>query len=493
MDDVVALLGRTRRRWWARALLSGVGWSATAASAVFIAWIPYVRFLAPGAPSEVALATAAAVGVIGLILTVVGSWIRRPSLSKIATWADRRFGLADRISAGLEVRARGAVTRVDRALYGDVVAHAAKIEPRVLVSLHVRRTALLLCVPIALSVASRMLPATTSVQETRPAAAQWLTEREAEEARVTVRRIALLVDEEAEARNDSALAELARSFERVSEQLAAGDVNRVAYEGEVERILAQVGDSFELSTALGLRTGDGAGDAPAGETNTSRSPATLDPGEDAPVDWGGRPEPLERVRGPGQDELTLDSLLDRLETQALARAKPKAGANLDDVRFRSGEGELAPGDYFDNPALRAANEQIRRNIERQRAASAQPPEVVFNGPGAEGDEAGTAATPLDQGVRGRALANDPDEAQEMLLPATGRSTGRRLELHAPTTGERGESSGTVVAEPGAWRRTEEVRQADHSLPHDHHDVLARYFLPRTALSTTSPVTEAPNQ
>ncbi len=486
---VVRRLRAVRWRWRGRAAL--IGFLATAVVAVGTVFAVRLAARVLGLDGPVvawALDGTLAAGIIGVgvfaSLFVAGAFA--PSLTVLALRADARFGLHERLTAALETATATAEdSRLVGALRMDAARHAARVEPAVLVPIPWRRAALWALAPVAFAVTMPGLPdADAPIAAGRQGSSAPIpmmdVPLEDERVRENVRRIALLLNAEAAARQDDEIAELARTFEDLSQRLAAGTASVAEVGADLREATDRAAYALGLAEQTGVRAGDGLGDRP-GDVG-DRSPAntaTRRPGEEAPIDEGRGFEALDRTAGPGANEMTLDSLLERLEMDALAQAAPDENANLDDVRFRQGQGDLDDGTYFDSPALQEATEQIMDNIRRQQDAQAREGGTAFDGTGRTGNQAGGAAAPIDEGVRGARLDDEVDAVDELLLPAIGRPTGRRIELHPPTAYAADGTSGVVddAVDSGAWRPTQAVAFAPEVVSWRHSDVIGAFFTP----------------
>jgi hypothetical protein len=485
-DVIDRVLRRSMRRWFFRSLLDGLVVTAMMVSVFFVG----IALLAStGVQTGLDARVPLLAGVFGVLIGIMRAWWLRPSSLHLARRIDALFELRDRLASAYEVVALHAgeepESRVQRALLIDAALHAGRVDPRVVVPIHLRRAIVLTALPVILAVAMPLrTPEVPEQTATRPGALVpfvvplEMTDEELLRVPETVRRLSLLMNAEATRREDSDIRALAEEFTRLSQQLDLG-VSALEVRADLERVLTRAAGAFGLATALGVREGDGVGsdtdDALPGRT--SAAPATRRPGETAPVDDGRGMEPLGRAAPPSPGQMLLDTLLERMEMDALAQAAPREGDNLDDVRFRQGAGDLGDGTYFDSPELRATTEQILENIRRQRDARAMEGGAAFDGAGRQGNEAGGAATPIDQGPRGRSLDDAIDGAAQVLLPTAVRSTGRRTELHPPSVGERRVPSGGAFVEDPAWIAFTEVQHAPEYVSTAHRAVVSAYFLP----------------
>jgi hypothetical protein len=167
------------------------------------------------------------------------------------------------------------------------------------------------------------------------------------------------------------------------------------------------------------------------------------------LDEGRREEPIGTTAAPREGERVLDTVLERLEVDALARALPDADADLSEVTFRRGEGTTQEGLYFDDPNREAAIDAAERAA---REAGVGPPEaglaVVGDADGVGGREAGNLTSRWTEGADvGRALAELALQADVMELAENAPAGTRRLRVFAPPP-----PSGATAAAVGAAPR-----------------------------------------
>ncbi|GIW97799.1 MAG: hypothetical protein KatS3mg111_1132 [Pirellulaceae bacterium] len=131
MDTIRKTVRRARRRMIVQRFLSFLPWNLVAGAIVAAIGIatPKMVFLEVDTSVWVA-GWAAAMLLLALLLTLVRTWIGRPTLADAAVEVDRRFGLRERLSSALVLGVEERSTELGAALVADAERRAEQIDVR---------------------------------------------------------------------------------------------------------------------------------------------------------------------------------------------------------------------------------------------------------------------------------------------------------------------------------------------------------------------------
>lgn len=421
--------------------------------------------------SDVDAVLIAYAALLSAVVLVVGEGIRavRDPLTDdvVARSIDKAMGVDAVVGASLESIARGTPTRVERALVASAEGVLKRWSPEHFVAMPRRRTAAIAVAPwLALAVATAW-PGHSAIVATTPTSVDtiaWTMVAEVDEAAARkIERISHLLGSEAFVR-DAAVQEVASAFAELRERVARGDLPSADVWSEIATLGAQAAAALGYADDPTFRAGDGAG---AAEVGAGARPATDRERATPMLDEGRREEAIEAMDPPSDGERILDSLLERLEVDAVARATPDEDADLSDVSFRPAVDPALDGLYFDNPETQAAAEAA---LESAREAGVARPDlggaVAGDAGGLGGVDAGGLTQGLDQGTAvGRTLSEDELEYEAVALPSNEPAGTRRLQvLAAPPAADAGTAERDADVEPGAWRASAEAFFGARNLP-----------------------------
>lgn len=435
-----------------------------------------------GAPAVVPWVGAA--GVVVLVAALAALAFRVPP-DRVARTIDRACGAAVPCSTAWMVARRGATNRVERALLGTVPTWSRQVDPRAVVPGVRVEHWLAAALPAWAAVAVAAMAPVPVLLEPSGAAQPSIASGEArlgpedEEAAVKLERFADLLYREAAVRDDAAVGALAREAAELGERLRSGDVVAAQAWSSFAALADAVTASLGLANDPTYRAGDGAGDAAAGagvRPGTNREQATPMLGQD-------RREDIGTTEAPREGERVLDSLLERLETDAIARATADAGTDVSDVSFRRGVGTTDGGNEFDSPYDDAnADAPLDGAPSTSQARPDRGGAAAGDAAGAGGAEAGGMAGTWTEGRDpGRALDAFDVGLEALTLPDREPPGARRLRVLAPPPVALGaaDDEGTAAPQPSGWRWSEEAFLGGHSLSARDRSDLAAALRPRS--------------
>lgn len=478
LRSVDRLLGRVARRLRRRrallAAFAGLGGAGLAtAVAVVVARVG-------GGDVGVAWAGAMLGAVLGVAATAYAWPVARGA---VALRVEGTYGPDAPCTATREVAGRGAINRVERALLATAPAWTARVDARVVVPpARLARWSWSLIPAWSAVALAAVLPwswlappdATGVGAAAHAPGGLWLVEED--EAAVKLERFADLLYREAAARDDAAVRALAERAEALGERLRRGDLAAAAASAEFEALVGAVADALGYADDPTYRAGDGVGDDAVGAgarpaTNRERAAETF--GQD-------RREDIGTTRAPQEGERVLDSLLERLETEAIARSTAAPDADLSEVQFRPGVGTTDAGDAFESPyddpnAAAPLDGTPTNDAARPDAGGA----AVGDAAGMGGAEAGRLAQdPTTGGDPKRALDALEVELEAVALPDRSPPGARRLRVLAPppsATATAPEDGPVGPPPPWAWR--EEAFLGGYAVDPVDRRLLAASFRP----------------
>jgi hypothetical protein len=478
---------RTRSR--IRSMLRGAVFSLIAALALLcgleISGLYFDTAASGGLPAPLSehrlsyLAFSAAAFACAFVLATLVAFLRTPDAAVLARKADRVLALRERLSTSLEVDQSlppdTALGPVPSALLADAERHAAMIDPRQIVGLGLPRAIWAVPGLIAAAVLIQFVPpealAVARATIAGPSRDQvGFTARQGAEAAANLRRIAELLDKDAQERSDPYLRTIGRTLQRLSGDAERPGADRHVLAGALEELLAharraygQVGEAArahaprdvvqQLQTALDDIAGnreakaasppeaagrDGTGNVAAAERGETARPAQPSERKTANV---GTPLPT-AVQG---RQPTLDDLL----------------KDLDD---------------YDPVDPRVEKERAFADQQRRARAASQSVGAAQDAGQGDGGRAGDGTRPLGNSA---ATATELAPGVEMLLPDQAAPTGGRIRIELPP-----EVALTAVAPPTAgagraWHRAREQAIVRAMPGPEDRKVIGRYFVRST--------------
>lgn len=480
-------LGQSRSRAGRKLLLQGFLWSCGAASAFYLL-LGLLRYFV-----EVPMFGVVVVGtalLLGWLATLAGAWLGLPGIDDLARRADSHYELEELLSTAVEVE-RGSDTRprseIAEALLRKAESTSNLIDPRQLVSRRVGAPAQIAVVLIVLALSVQVLPAHLPpfYQTVVPnGTSELIPSDERDKLAANVRRVAHLLEQEAERQNDAYLQAVARTLETLERDIGGGGLERSAAAEELDRLTDHVKSAFGGKTGLtdvrssllaefdslavalaGSRQVNDATDKRrlTGGSNESDNDTAAPTSDDATANVDGE-------GGPGRDEPSGWSE-EQQTPLALSDPKIREGELLEQAVL--GYPELAPRSEREENVLtrlrqqRSAGQAIGAAQDAQRGASALAGEGV-QPLGTDGDNPDTLREP----------------GKDFLLPVQDRGAGRRIRVEISPKAMLSEVSESLPGTEGNWSRAREAIVRRENIDWDHRQAVNRYF---TSLPNEDPV------
>jgi hypothetical protein len=487
LPELLGGLLRAQSRWRLGAMLRGAVWSLLLGLVVFCVlegsahlfdaavaarWLP-VLFANPLVDH---FAKSALVFAGGLVVAALVTLLQAPDLAALSRAADRKFALKERLSTALEIAAtlpsNAAQDPVRAALLADAERRADTLDWRTLVSLRLPRAAW--AVP-ALLVAALLLQAVPpdafgraqlGASTARDSSVDGtLSSRQAADTAGNLRRIAEILDQDAAQRSDPYLRTIARTLERLSNEVARATIDRPRLASELNQLLLHAQQAYAqsdraidqpatrrnptelLRSALDEITGNRqAGKTPVRDTDSS-VPEAADRGQPS------RPSQPQERRASGA----------RTPAEQMAAARRQLGADIPWIFVDEDGNEVDP---------RSQIERLVADEERRARAAAQPAGAAANAGVGEGDQAGDGVQPLG---RGGAKTSDLAATEQMLLPDPQGRDGGRIRIEIPPNAALSEVAGPSSDASGGWRRVPEQSVEREALEAEGRRIVGRYF------------------
>jgi hypothetical protein len=423
------------------------------------------------------LAFSAAAFACAFTLATLLAFLRTPDPAALARKADRALALQERLSTALDVDKSlpldAALGPVPSALLADAERHAAMIDSRQIVRLDLPRAiwavpgliaaAMLiqLAPPDALAVSRGSIAGAGRDQAS-------FTGQQGAEAAANLRRIAGLLDKDAQERSDPYLRTIARTLERLSGDAERPGVDRHALAGALQKLLAhtrraygQAGDAAreqaprdvvqQLQTALD----DIAGNRQA----RAAAPPNAD-GRDG-VGNVATPERAQTGR-PAQPSERKTASVGAPPQTAVPGRQPTLADLLKDL------------DDYDPVDPRVEKERAFADQQRRARAASQSVGAAQDAGQGDGDRAGDGTRPLGNGAA--AAATELTPGVEMLLPDQAAANGGRIRIELPLEAVRSTVAPPSAGTGGEWRRAREQAIARAIPGPEDRKVIGRYFL-----------------
>jgi hypothetical protein len=423
------------------------------------------------------LAFSAAAFACAFVPATLLAFLRTPDAAVLARKADRVLALHERLSTALEVDRSvppdTALGAVPSALLADTERHAAMIDPRQIVGLHLPRAIWAVPGLIAAAALIQFVPpeALAVARGTIAGAGRdqaGFTAQQGAEAAANLRRIAELLDKDAQERSDPYLRTIGRTLQRLSVDAERPGIDRHVLAGALEELLAHTRRAYGQAgdAARGRATRDvvqqlqAAMDDIAGNRQ-ARAPA---PPEAGGRDGAGNVATAERGQS-GRPAQPSERKIASVGTPP-PTAVPGRQQTLDDL--------LKDLDDYDPVDPRAEKERAFADQQRRARAASQAVGAAQDAGQGDGDRAGDGTRPLGNGAAPAATELAP--GVEMLLPDQAAANGGRIRIELPP-----EVALTAVAPPtagagGEWQRGREQAIARAMPGPEDRKAIGRYFV-----------------
>lgn len=419
-------------------------------------------------PLELSLWTWAVLSVVAFLLATLWAFMRTPTLLDLAKLADRRFALQERISTTLELAgsARAGIEgEVDSALVLDTAHYVERIEPEKLVPFRFPREAWFVLALLVVTIAAQVWLPERELEQVQSVAqlSEPFHEDERSDAATRLHRVSELVSREAEEREDAYLQALARAFDELGDRVEAGELNRLAYETELSRLMEHIeriyeGEASPLADALS-------------------PPPTAAPETQALSDEGVEGESLSEEAPQASSErgdnssAELEAFLHHLEAD-LQQANAEREANSGRVS-RSDVREFGP--YVTPEMVEFLRRQQEMREEQQVQGAGQPIGAAQEADKGPGDLAGEGVQPLAEGQDNGAFERVSAELEEVLLPDGQVATDDHIQLELPPQAQLSEVADDLAPTPRDWQVGREVELRRDLLGPRDRSVVSRYF------------------
>lgn len=446
---------------------------------------------------------ASAVGLVGLVSSVVRFRRTARDVHGAARRLDAEMGLQERLSTALEAAERVGAGRhqdddrqevVLRALIADAAASIGTSDPRAVTPLplarHLLRIGVAAAIVVPMVLGSPMEGTSVTEASAPPATARGddgVEDRVA--TAVRVEQVALALAEDAERVGDAYLRALADELERLGRDYAEGAQHDAQLDARLGRLMGHVARAYERVPRSSSDLAAALADRPDDPPNSPASPrgSTVDPSLDADASTRSGPTDPDSASArlaAGDSRGALEDLVERLERQrstADAEQDRNAGASGSTgyvFEIDQGDHIIVDHEAYD-PELAAQQERLRRRQmasmqERRGAVSAGASQDAGAGGGGEAGK-GSRALAGDGGASD--LADLPTDVENVELPGRRDEPGPTVNVEAPSQAAvvaRG--SGSPKGMAGRWpERRESSRSEAVSIL--HRDVVARYFSP----------------
>jgi hypothetical protein len=298
-----------------------------------------------------------------------------------------------------------------------------------------------------------------------------LTAQQSAAAAANLRRIAEVMDRDADQGSDQYLRSIARSLERLSADVEHAAIDRQQLSHRLESLVAHARQAYgqgsnpdgrpasrdsarpDLADQLAAALADIAGDR--GATANAKA------GEDAPRADDAAAAVAKRAPTPAQSP-----------QRRTAGVQPPAEFAPADRRTAGRDTALKDLDDYDVPDPRVEKERAFAEQQRRARAAAQSIGAARDAGQGDGDRAGEGTRPLGNGAT---ALNELAPGAQMLLPDQAAGDGRHIRIELPP-----DTSISVVAPPqsgagGAWRRLQEQAVEREALASADRQVVGRYF------------------
>ncbi len=355
-------------------------------------------------------------------------------------------------------------------MLADAERHAANIDPRQIVRLDLPRA--IWAVPVLIAVAVLLqLVSPDAVAVSRGADVErdgaGFTGQQSAEAAANLRRIAELLDKDAEERSDPYLRTIARTLERLSFDAARPGIDRRVLTSPLNQLLGHARQAYgqtsnpnrgatprDVVQQLQAALDDIAGTQPA-TAAAAREPEG-GAGNVAAAERGpaGRPTPPSERRVVGSRTSPATATLDR---------RP---AGWDDL--------LKDLDDYDPVDPRIEKERAFAEQQRRARAAAQSAGAAKDAGAGDGDRAGDGTRPLGNG--GATASTELAPGAEMRLPDQAAGDGRRIRIELPPDVVLSGVAPPTAGSGTEWKRSREQAIERAAPGAEGRKVVGRYFM-----------------
>lgn len=480
-----ACLRAARRRWRIGALVTCAIWSVVAALAltclqsatVFLQRGAAISgFLAPGPGS--ALESALGMFAVAFLVGCLVVCRRTPNLENFARAADHKLALRERLSTALDVDAHvpadAPLDPVRSALLADVEGRAPDIDPRAIVKLRLPRAVWLLPALAIIAALLHLVPidalaSRNPVADSRENNA--LSKDAAENAIVNLRRIADLLNQDADERADPYLRTIARALERLETEVEHASFDRHQLADALGRLLAHSRQAYAQNGKFGRAEVDpkavdllaAARDDIAG-LSPDRPPAPRQP------DNAGATAPAAQQAARGATPPASSPSRPRQARPGASVAPPLSNGAPDPSDAQKDGDEY--GDLETD--LRAQKERAFAEQQRLMRAAVQAVGAAADAGAGEGDRAGDATRPLGNDAAAR---TDLAPGSDMLLPDQTANNGRRIRIELTPQTELSDVASPSGGGERNWRHIGEQPVARSAFDAGERMAVGRYFMP----------------
>jgi hypothetical protein len=480
-----ACLHAARRRWRIGALVTCAIWSMVAALAVtclqsvtvlLLRGAAISGFLAPGSGVlKPALGMSAVAFVVGCLVLCR----RTPDLENFARAADHKLALHERLSTALDVDARARpevpLDPVRSALLADVEGRAPDIDPRAIVKLGVPRAVWLLPTLAIIAALLHLVPidalaSRNPVADSRENNA--LSKDAAEKAIVNLRRIADLLNQDADQRADPYLRTIARALERLETEVEHASLDRHQLADALDRLLAHSRQAYAQNGKggrgeVGAKAVDllaAAHDDIAG-LSPDRPPAPHQP-DNAGATAAAAAEQAARGAPPPASSPPRPR-----QARPGATVAPPLSNGAPDRTDAQRDGD----EYGDlETDLRTQKERAFAEQQRRVRAAVQAVGAAADAGAGEGDRAGNGTRPLGDDVPAR---TDLAPGADLLLPDQAGNNGRRIRIELTPHTELSDVAPPSAGGDRNWRHIGEQPVARSAFDAGGRKAVGRYFMP----------------
>jgi hypothetical protein len=478
-----ACLRAARRRWRIGALVTCAIWSAVAALTVtclqsatllLLQGAAISVFLVPGSVLKPALEIFAVAFVVGCLVLCR----RTPSLENFARAADHKLALGEQLSTALEVDARAppdaSLDPVRSALLADVEGRASDIDPRAIVKLGVPRAVWLLPALALIAALLHLVPfdafaSRNPLPDSRENNA--LSKDAAENAIVNLRRIADLLNQDADQRADPYLRTIARALEHLETEVEHASLDRHQLADALGRLLAHSRQAYAQN---------GKGDR--GEAGAKAVDLLAAAHDDIAGFSPDRPPAPRQPDNAGVTPPAAAEQAARGATPASSPSRPRQAGPGATVAppLSNGAPERSDaqkdGDEYGDLETDPRTQKERAFAEQQRRmrAAVQAVGAAADAGAGEGDRAGNGTRALGDDVPTRA---DLAPGADMLLPDQAGNSGRRIRIELTPQTELSDVALPSAAGDRNWRHIGEQPVARSAVDAEGRKAVGRYFMP----------------
>jgi hypothetical protein len=415
-------------------------------------------------------AVAFAVG--GLLLC-----LRTPELGSFARTADHKLALREQLSTALEVDERmpsdAPFDPIRSVLLAHVERRALNVDPRAIVRLGVPR-AIWLLPALGLVAALLHLAPVDALASRHPLVDtrenNALSKGATEKAIANLRRVADLLNQDADQRSDPYLRTIARALEHLEIEVEHASLDRHELANALDRLLAHSRQAY-AQNAKGDR-GDAASKAvdllaaardDIAGVNPDRAPASRRPDHADPA-------AAELGKASASQPTSSASRPQRQARPDATIAPPSPDRAPDQADARKDRDEY--GDLEIDP--RTQKERAFAEQQRRMRAAVQAVGAAADAGAGEGDRAGNGTRPLGNDV---ATRTDLAPSADMLLPDQPGNDGRRIRIELTPQTTLSNVSPPAAVGDRHWRQIGEQPVARSVFDAGDRKVVGRYFMP----------------